>query len=424
VKRVCVLTDFLNYDPGYSLCHVVRNQVKMLVRNGYKPRLIVRKGFQDKHKADYPGAEVVAVDPGETGDNRVTVTTDSPADIERLHDQLRIALDGHDVCLTHDLIYQPNMWKHHVAARRLALERPELRWLHWVHSATDLGAARKTRQFRQELRGPFPHSRLVAMHPEEVQRKGNLFGYEQDQIVVIPNPIDLTAGFDPLALAVVDELDLMTADVVAVYPCRLDRGKQPHIIIEVFAQLRDLGYDARVVIVDFHSTAGDKATYRDEMKAQAEKSGVPVLFTSDVEGGWGGAPYSYCVPNRAVRDLFAVADVLVHPSMSECDPLILPEAAWARCALVLNFDLPVFRQYDGRALLYKFSSAIDVHTGMPGNTNVKYGSREEYMREVAGGIAYLMENNPVLYLHAKMRKERSLEGAWHKLWAAIEGQWD
>ena len=120
-------------------------------------------------------------------------------------------------------------------------------------------------------------------------------------------------------------------------------------------------------------------------------------------------------------DLFDFADVMVHPSQSESDPLVLPEAAWARCGLVLNFDLPMFRLWQNRALLYKFSSNVDVATGMPGDTTTKYGDRQAYMRHVAGGIAYMMGNDPVLLNHARMRKERSLKAVWQKhLWPAIE----
>jgi glycosyltransferase involved in cell wall biosynthesis len=422
MRRVAVLTDFCNFDPAYSLCRVVQAQVKMLA-NGHEPRLLVREGFQKKHEADYPGAEFVALDPGETGQNRVVPSDRTADEIDALTEQMRAALRGIGVVLTHDLIYQPNLFKHHVAARRLAGERGDLRWLHWVHSATDMKTAQKTGRFRKETAGKFPNAKLVAMHPEEVNRKGALHGYERDEIVIIPNPIDFAAEMHPLAREVIARGDLMRADIIACYPCRLDRGKQPHVLIEVFAELAKTGRSVRVVIVDFHSTGGDKADYREEMRRQAEAARVPLVFTSDAEGGWGGAPYSYCVPHEAVMDLFEVADVLVHPSMSESDPLILPEAAWKRCGLVLNYDLPVFRQHDGQALQYKFSSNIDVYTGLPGETRTEYADRAAYMRHVAAGIAYWTEQNPVLALHAKMRKERSLEGVWPKLEAAIEGQW-
>jgi glycosyltransferase involved in cell wall biosynthesis len=411
MKKVAILTDFVNFDPAYSLCRVVQAQVKMLARSGYKPRLLVRTGFAERDAAYYDGAEIAVIDPGKTGSNVVEIRAETEGEIENLTVQLMRELDGADVVLTHDLLYQANMWKYHVAARRFAAQNPEIRWLHWVHSATNWGVADQTGKYRSELRGAFLNSKLVAMHREEISRKGAMFGYEQDQIVVVPNAVDFCADFHPAAVEMVRKADLMSADVIALYPCRLDRGKQPHIIAEIFHQLSLMGYDARVVIADFHSVGGDKKTYRKEMKKAHEN----VFFTSDIKG------CEYCTPHKAIMDLFEVADILVHPSMSESDPLILPEAMWKRCGLVLNFDLPVCRQYDGVALMGKFSSAIDVNTGMPGETTTDYGNRRAYMTGIAAAIAYQMENNPVLALHAKMRKERSLGGAWPKLWAAIEG---
>jgi glycosyltransferase involved in cell wall biosynthesis len=421
MKKVAILTDFLNFDAAYSLCRVVAAQVKMLVGHEYEPLLLVRAGFDRVHSERYPGAEVKELDPGAVGDNRVEVTPESEGEVENLLGQMRDALEGYDVVLTHDLIYQPNMWKYHVASRRLAVERGGgLRWLHWVHSATAMNTVAQTGTYKEELEGRFPFSKLVVMHGEETTRKRNAFGYDLADVVTIPNPVDFLEHAHPAARQAVKALRLMAADVIAVYPCRLDRGKQPHLVIELFGHLLDSGYDARVVVCDFHSCGGDKVTYREEMKQQAYQRRVPLLFTSELEGEADGTPYSYAIPHAAVMDLMHLADVLVHPSRSESDPLIIPEAAWARCGLVLNFDNPAFRRFDENAVFGKFSSNIDIATGMPGETETRYDDRNGYFRHVAGLIAYQMEHNPVLALHAKMRKERSLEGVWPRLWAAVE----
>ena len=410
MKNVAILTDFVSHDPAYSLCGVVSQQVKMLG----KVRVLAR--HKDEAMRLAYGDDVWLIDPGEIGNNVVNVTPESEKDIAGLFVQLCAALDGIDVVLTHDLIYQANMWKYHVACRRIARERPDLKWLHWVHSASAMNTADQCGKYSNELSGKFPNSRLVVMHREELVRKGGQFGYEIDEVSVIPNAIDLTDGYDKAALDVIGVMDLWRADVVGVYPCRLDRGKQIEIPIEIFGGLRSMGKDARLVVVDFHSTAGDKAVYRQELEALAESLGVHVLFTSRLTGN------EYHIPHKAVMDLFEYGDILIHPSTSESDPLIVPEAAWKRCGLVLNFDLPVFRQYDGLALFGKFSSSVDVLTGLAGNTSTKYGDRAEYMKEMAAKIAYVMENNPVLNLHAKVRKERSPEGVWNKyLRPAIEG---
>ena len=436
MKRVAILTDFINHDPAYSLCSVVANQTKMLAMDGYPTTVIVRPEFEQWVKQQVPvpvgvgatalqtrdnpygDAEIVAIDPGRTGSNTVEVGDFSGAEIVELTRQLKAALADIDVCLTHDLVFQPNQWKYHIAARRVARELPSLKWLHWVHSnPANFDVLDQVGEFREEIEPPFPNGQLVVMHVEERQRKAAICGYPLHQTVIIPNPIDFTESYHPAALEAIEKGGLWDADCIAVYPCRLDRGKQPHILVEVFAQLIAMGADAQIVFVDFHSVGGDKAEYREDMKAKARVAGVPVLFTSELDY----PEANYHIPHKAVMDLLEFGDILIHPSRSESDPLVVPEAAWKRCGLILNYDLPLFHLYEGRALLYKFSSNIDVTTGMPGQTDTNYDDRDGYMRHVAGGIAYLMSKESTLYWHAKMRKTRSLQAVWRRhLWPAIE----
>ena len=411
MSNIAILTDFIGHDPAYSLCGVVANQVKMLVKNGYKPTVIVKEGFKD----DYPGCEMVSVDPGRTS-NSVKVDEECEDEIHVLERQLRAILGDIDVVLTHDLIYQAAMWKYHVACRRIAKELPNIKWLHWVHSSTSMNTANQTGIYKEELKGKFPNSTLVVFHAEEMVRKAGSFGYEIDETVILSNPLDLTEGYHPAALEAIKLGGLHKADAIAVYPARLDRGKQIEIVLEVFGGLADQDIDARVVVIDFHSTAGDKSVYRSHLKAQAEELGVPTIFTSDLKY----PEAKYHIPHQAVLDLMDYADIFIHPSRSESDPLTVPEAMWKRCGLMLNFDLPVFRQWDGKALFGKFSSNIDVATGQPGETNTEYSSREMYMYEMASKVAYVLRNNPILANHIEIRKTRSLEAHWQKLWAAIE----
>jgi GT2 family glycosyltransferase/glycosyltransferase involved in cell wall biosynthesis len=410
--RAAILTDFIGHDPAYSLCRVVRDQVEMITRiGGYALDVVVNQGFNDDEL--YTPARIIRVDPGRGANNTVEVTEESEAEIEHLTKQLLEAFIEVGVVLTHDLIYQPNQWRWHVAARRVARQRPDLQWLHWVHSATNMDVAEQTGQFAKELRGPFPNSRLVVMHSEERLRKMQAYGYEPHQTVIVPNTLDIAADYHPIARQVIEKGNLWHADCVIVYPCRLDRGKQPHILIEIAAELIRMHVDTRVVIVDFHSTAGDKEIYRNEMRQQAQLAGVPVQFTSDIE--------PYLIPHQAVMDLFDFADMFVHPSKSESDPLILQEAMWKRNGLILNFDLPLFRSMcEETAFFYKFSSCIDVTTGEVGETNTQYRDRRAYMRMVAGGIAYQLRTDPVLTNHVRVRKERSLYAVWERnLWPAL-----
>src|SRR3990167_11472926 len=45
-KRVCLFTTFDSFSPAYSLCRIANDQIKMLVRAGYHPTVIVNEGFE------------------------------------------------------------------------------------------------------------------------------------------------------------------------------------------------------------------------------------------------------------------------------------------------------------------------------------------------------------------------------------------
>jgi len=240
-----------------------------------------------------------------------------------------------------------------------------------------------------------------------------MFGFERDQMVIVPNPLDIMEDYHPLTRSILGE-KAWAADIIIVYPARLDRGKQVEVIGEIAEALNVQGWATLVLVCDFHSTAGDKDVYRKEMK---ERFGGFMSFVSDH-----AKETSYRVPHKVVMDLFDYADVFIHPSRSESDPLIVPEAAWRRNLLVLNFDLPVFRQYDGRALFGKFSSNIDVTSGQPGETKTAYGNRADYMAGQARAIAYMVQQDPILRNHRIVRQVRSLEAVATKaLLPAIHG---
>jgi glycosyltransferase involved in cell wall biosynthesis len=250
------------------------------------------------------------------------------------------------------------------------------------------------------------------MHEEEISRKASMLGYERDQVVVIPNPFDTMEDYDPMTRAILGP-NAWAADILIVYPARLDRGKQVEVVGEIAEALNLQGWSTLAIVVDFHSTGGDKATYRDELK---KRFGHFMSFTSDLEGA------RYHVPHKVVMDLFDYADVFIHPSRSESDPLTVPEAMWKRNQLVLNFDLPVFRQHDGRALFGKFSSNVDVMTGGVGETTTTYGNRTTYMRDIARAVAYMVGQDMVLKNHRIVRQTRSLEAVRAKyLLPAIAG---
>ena len=187
------------------------------------------------------------------------------------------------------------------------------------------------------------------------------------------------------------------------------------------AGLKMDGQQVRIIIVDFHSTGGDKVNYREELKQVAIDWGLnpmELTFTSEFDKLW-----ETRVPRKTVSNLFAISNVFILPSRSETYSLVAQEAGLRGNLLVLNKDFPPFRDiYGPSALYHPFSSNIDKMTGMDGETTTRYTSEKDFALEVSREIKYHLSNDFALRMRTKLRKERSVEAvAQNEFIPIIEG---
>ena len=426
-KKILIFTQFSDADEAYSLNRVVQDQIQMFVTNGYKVVVTVAEGFVPTgwyaHK-DVELRGMITV----TCHNEVKKDPTFEADVDALTEDIKSIMTDIDFVISHDLIYQPSALKHNVACRRVAKDNPKLKWAHWIHSATSpytLGRLRGifTDDYVKIISEPFPNSYYVFFNHYSIPRVAENFKVPQDVVKIVHHPSDvykLLRIKDPLVIRLAEKKKLLDAEAVAIYPIRLDRGKQVQYVIKTMACMKEMGFNVRVVVVDFHSTAGDKVTYRDELKSLAVDWGLnaqELTFTSEFDPEW-----NYQVKHESVAELFALSNVFIQPSVSESYSLTTQEfIIISRGVLVLNQDFPPFRDIFGpEAIFRKYSSNIDVMSGLDGNTNTEYGpnniSKEErvsyekaYHRETAGLIANQLKHNQGYSRWIKIKRERNLQ---------------
>jgi hypothetical protein len=415
MKRVAILTTFTGHDPAYSLCGVVADQIRMLLFGGYKPVVIVKQGFHIEDVYALPGVTVRYI-PIVPASNYIGEAVDASfkEDVEKLKKAVIEDLQDIDVVLTHDLIYQPESLKLNFACRQAIKDDAQvgkIRWLHWIHSATSPETLGKELQqgdaYFQTASNRFPNSFVVFPNAYSVPRVARNFGFEEDQVKVVHHPTNLASfcQWDEIVTKLVMEKEILAADAIAVYPIRLDRGKQVEVVIKTMAQLKKLNYITRTIIVDFHSTGGDKVTYREELKRLGIDWGLndfDLTFTSEFHDAW-----HVSVPHKVVHDLFELSNVFIMPSKSETYSLITQEAGLLGNMLVLNHDFAPFRDIYGPNAIYKqFSSNIGFD-GLNGDITTTYGDEKGYFHDVAMRIKYELENNIVLAQQRHLRKERN-----------------
>ncbi len=411
--RVAIFSNYNGYLKAYSPLMIAEMQLKMLVNNGYKPVFIASDGFHPPKGTVYDAVEIRKI-PEVPVHNEVTQDATFQQDIDLLAKRIKEVLKDIDVVLTHDLIYLPDYLKHNIACRKVALELPKLRWLHMIHSASSPTILIQERTFyeneyTQLLQEKFPNSMIIFPNSYDIPRVARHHGFEEDEIKVCPHALEYSAfnKFEPITNRLISKYNLLVKDVICVYPCRLDRGKQPHINIEIMAEIKKLGLSVAMIFADFHSTGGDKVTYRDEMKKLAKEKGLTdeeVIWISEFE-----PETELEVDKKVISDLFELSNVFILPSRSETYSLVAQEALAKGNFLILNQDFAPFRSIYGDHAIYKsFSSNIGMD-GLDGEINTTYGDREAYMRDIAHYINYVLKNDRVIAGKTYIRKKRNMQ---------------
>ena len=363
------------------------------------------------------------------------------SDVAEMEKRLLEILKDKDIVLTHDIIYQPACLKHNFASRRVAKALPNLKWLHWIHSATSPSLVNQVvgifkDEYPQLIREEFPNSLYIYPEPYTIPAVAKNYGVPEDKVKHIPHATDICGflGMDRESERVIYDKDILSADAICTYPIRLDTGKQVEYVIKTMSMLKEFGLKIRLIIIDFHSTGVEKIAYRDKCKNVAIDYGLSqdeLIWTSEQSDEW-----TQEVPQNVVRDFQLISNVFILPSVSETYSLIAQEAMLCGNIAVLNKDFPPFRAIYGDNPIYKkYSSAFDVQADLADSrtadswTGTKYGddklpeearksAEQSYHRGTAGQILARLKL-PEQAQRTWVRKERNLDSVFKKFYLPI-----
>jgi len=434
------MTTFYTIDNAYSLCNCVEDQIRMFVSNDYKIKLLVDEEINESELVGMWAHENVTVEklPKVSRDNDGILPPDYQEQVTKLLDALREKLKDVKVVIGHDIVLQPAHLIFNLACRKLAEERPDLRWLHWSHSATAPSVRCSDETAREIIQQKFPNAFMCYPNDWDRKRVSINYKYELDEVKCVHHPSDFTslmfgdevrwedvpnlsdeakAFMDktinyPIRLSkdLVNEFKILDADVISVYPCRLDRGKQPEFNIKTMAAMKKLGRSVKMIIFDFHSTGGDKVVFREELKKIAEQHGLTkdeCIFISE----WREDTH-YNVPRQVIMNMKKISDWHMHPSTSETYSLVVQESMIWRNFCVLNHHAPYMRDIYGSAnvLHEPFGSAVNSLDGEDGATNINISNELQHFENLANKVLYFIEvTNPVIKQWRFIRQTKSLD---------------
>lgn len=407
-KNIVILTNFQAYLRSYSPIIVVQNQLEMLLKHGYEPTLLVNEGWNPPESSVFAQVKTIRLTPVVIDGQQIDEQFERDVDV--LYEELKNAIANNSVVITHDLIFLPDYVKLNVASRRLASENPAIHWLHWVHSATNPNDLIRERsmfagQYAEHLGEKFPNSMVCFPNAYDIPRVASNFNYEENEVVEVPHSTNPVEGMAPIVQRVYEAKQLGKAQVIMIYPIRLDRGKACEAIVWFMYGCKVNDLTSHAIFCDFQSTGGDKVTYRTELKKLAKKYGVAdrITFLSEFEES-----AQMDISHDAILDFFTLSNVFALPSKSETYSLIAQEAALRKNLCFLNQDFGPFRQIFGKGALYKqfFGSNI-AFSGMNGEITTTHENTGNHFSDIARATKYYLENNPILYGNAKARTTRN-----------------
>lgn len=412
MKKVALLTTFYDINMGFSLVHVAETQLNMLLAHGHDPVVLVQDQYAEKDGKVLPpipfkGAGLPSMWNEQTLDLRPVIpplklhsglAPDFEERVTAIEQALVDNLAGVDVCLTHDIMLGATYKEHNVAVRRYAKTRPNLLWLHWVHSRPSTVAV--SPPYPHDCRYTSPPGYIV--YPNDIDRPivcsaYNLGGHEwKVKVNRASHSIDPLAmwKFDELTIDLVQKADLLSGEVIAIYPVRLDRGKQPEKIIRLLKGVKKAGYTVRLLIVDWQSMGERFQEYIDELLALSKSLHIEdsISFSSRLNDECNNG-----VPRHVVQELMSFANVAIFPSRSEIYGLVVHEAMLRGCLLVLNHNLPVVRELFGSNAIYMdFGADNDPVTYTP--------TEQQFWNDEA--IRFIAELNQNRALKAKIKAQR------------------
>jgi glycosyltransferase involved in cell wall biosynthesis len=335
--------------------------------------------------------------------------------VDRIAAALRPLMGRIDVAITHDLAYLQHHLAYNQACRVLADEFPEVTWLHCIHSAPEPHQRLPDDDPRSARFKPLANSFLVYPNAQDVPRVAAQYATPESCVRVVPHPLDWERAFDfhPLTRALIKRYDLYSPDILAIYPIRMDRGKQPEKLVRLFAELKRAGKSVRLLIINFHSTGQHFLDYRDEIVREMSELGLTdedVIITNKIEQLPGISAqdmesYRLEFPHKVVLDLFHLTNIYVHPSGSETYSLVCQEAVACGNLLFLNEDFPPMREIYGQDAGYiKFSSTLFTTTHTP--------SEQAYYADVARRIVCAIESEKTLRQKTRLRRTRNLDAVF------------
>ncbi len=410
--NVAIMTSFTYHAAGYSLVNIIRSHIRMLHRAHYNSHLLLCTGYPESDVHEYKEAAVHRIVPQghlnkeytdfNLTDEHVKLKDDTVEAMVKFIDEYDI-----NVIFTHDLIFLKSHWPYGVAIQEISKLRPFVKWMHWVHSVpSGMNLTWDINRYGPAHRIVFPNRTDALMVAEQFR------GWEE-QVIPIHHVKDIRefAHLSGPTCDFIDEYDLMSADVIQIYPASVDRieAKGLRYVMRVFAAMKTvLRRSVRLVVCNqWCNTDPHRKTVQNYLDLGQKWGLIPdkdLIFTSrfqvDRKPNW-----EVGIPEKMVSELMLLGNLFFFATNHESFGLVLPEASLMGGALVVrNSYLNMMSEITGN---------IGLSYPLPSNTiDWKTDNEKAHFTEVAKVILHRMETEMGIRMKTHFRKNFNMDFIW------------
>lgn len=417
--KVAILTMFNGLSNTYSLVNVVAEHLKMLLDAGIETKVLVSQDCPDSERkgifAD-ERLEWVKIT-NRLGDQQIHWHDYSQPDGE-LHDtffdeadviarDFVAHLEDVDVCIMHDIHYQGWHLVHNVAIRKAQEKLPNVKFIAVTHSAPVNRPPKPKYPFSCRYTS-MPNTIYIYPTQSGIPALAKQYDVPEGKCRVVYNSLDLVSMMSDDVRAVQKEIDLLSQDVLIVYPGRFTTGKKFEKVAALAGAIRKkTEMSVKVIFCDFPCMDIKPEKYKNAIRKIGCFFGLEdsdMVFTSEI-----GYPQGF--PRSAVFELFTISNLFICPSYSESFGLTVLEAASRGNFLVLNEMVPALEEI-GKKLKAYFMRWDARNFGF--DTKETYRPSEQfYLEEHALMIVDRMRDNPVIFAKTLARQKFSPQWVWY-----------
>ena len=403
MKKVAILTNMMDFNSGYSLTGIIKDQTKMLTRYGHDVTLFVNQQFNQESLPDFSHVKVNQTIPfshltdyhsqKDISDyHKETVKNTTEVLIEQLKDI--------DIVYTHDFMFTGWFLPYALACIEVSKKLPHLRWMHWVHSVPSsmydwwdinvFGSAHKiifpngadTIRVAEQYRGAIKDVRIIP-HIKDIRTWMDFHKDTNHLIDLMPS--------------------VLNSRIMQIFPASSDRlsAKRIGIVIKIFGELKAIGLNVCLLIANQWASGRVRSECLEPHEELAKSVGLEIdkdfAFTSDLHEDWSNG-----IPKHMVRELFQCSNLFVFPTKEESFGLVVPEAALAGGILpVLNKSLDSQIWISSNQALYiDFGSFSRVF---------KMENETQYLRDIANIILGRMQQNESIKLKTFFKNKNNMD---------------